>query len=208
MIENEMPEGRQPMSPAELLNAVRRGECRAWTELVRRFQPLVRAIAHGYRLNDRDAEDVGQTVWLRLVENIDRIREPRALPSWLITTTRHESLRLVRAYRRTIPVDPLDDPTLDIEPDHTTDIDAELLRGEEATVLAGALAELPTLQRELLLLLTDDQDLSYRDISTLLTMPVGSIGPTRARGLARLREMPAVRAYLVEGDGLPAARPA
>ena len=64
----------------DLVAGARRGERWAWDALVERYRPLVRAVASGYRLNGRDVEDVDQTVWLRLVENLDRIREPRALP--------------------------------------------------------------------------------------------------------------------------------
>ena len=86
----------------DLVAGARRGERWAWDALVERYRPLVRAVASGYRLNRRDVEDVDQTVWLRLVENLDRIREPRALPKWLMTTAGNESLRLTRNGQRTL----------------------------------------------------------------------------------------------------------
>jgi RNA polymerase sigma factor (sigma-70 family) len=201
---------RGPIDVGELLAGALRGEQRAWTALVERFLPLVRATAFGYRLSERDVEDIGQTVWLRLLENLQRIREPRALPAWLVTTTRHESLRLLRGARRTVVVDPLDNPALDVEPDPDDDLDVDILRVEQARVLVDGLAELPATQRALLMLLTGEQVFSYREISALLRMPVGSIGPTRARGLARLRRVPAVREYLFsDGDcALQHAHPA
>jgi RNA polymerase sigma factor (sigma-70 family) len=191
---------------AQLVAGARSGQERAWNALVELFLPLVRATARRYRLNDSDVEDVGQTVWLRLLEHLDRIREPGALPAWLITTARHESLRLIRGQQRAVAVDPLDDETLFTEPQPASDLDALILRGEQAQVLREGLAELPPAQRELLLL-TTERELSYREISALLTMPVGSIGPTRARGLARLRRTPVVRNYLCE-FGCPQSRPA
>lgn len=148
-----------------------------------------------YRLTERDAEDVNQTVWLRLVEHLSDIREPRALPKWIITTARHESLRLIKANRRTVPLDPLFDSTVPAETD-STDVEANVLRAERQQALRDGLAELAPRQRELLLLLVADPPLSYGEISRLLDMPVGSIGPTRARCLDRLRGTAAIRAFL------------
>ena len=62
-----------------------RAESWAWQAIIDRYRPLIHAVARGYRLNDCDTEDVGQTVWLRLVEYLDRLREPRALARWLVT---------------------------------------------------------------------------------------------------------------------------
>ena len=184
---------------AELVAQARDGSRLAWTALVEHFQPLVRAVARGYRLADSDVDDIGQAVWMLLVEHVDRIREPRALPAWLITTARRESLRLIKQQRRFLLVDPLTRAS-ETEPASDDDVDANLLRLEEARVLWRGLAELPPLQRDLLLLLSSDRMLSYREISAVLMMPVGSIGPTRARGLARLRTAPAVREYLFVAD--------
>jgi len=185
---------------ADLVAQARNGCDRAWTTLVERFLPVIRAVARGYQLGDNDIEDVGQTVWVQLLEHVDRIREPRALPGWLITTTRRESLRLIRQQRRTVLVDPLA-PVYEIETAADDGVDADLLRVEEARVLLAGLAALPHVQRTLLRLLSDEPTMSYREISAVLTMPVGSIGPTRARGLARLRATPAVRDYVYPARG-------
>jgi RNA polymerase sigma factor (sigma-70 family) len=179
----------------DLVARAKSGSDQAWTALFERFLPVVRAVARSYRLTDIDIDDVGQAVWLLLLENVDRIREPRALPAWLITTTRRESLRLIRQRRRTVLVDPLTSVS-DDESGTDTAVDADLLRLEAAQVLLRSLAELPPLQRDLLRLFSDEPTMSYREISAVLTMPVGSIGPTRARGLARLRATPAMRNYL------------
>jgi DNA-directed RNA polymerase specialized sigma24 family protein len=88
---------------AVLVEGARRGEQAAWSALVDRFFPLVRSVARGCRLSDRDAEDVVQTVWLRLLEQRDRIHEPDALPGWIITTARRESVRLARRPGREAP---------------------------------------------------------------------------------------------------------
>jgi RNA polymerase sigma factor (sigma-70 family) len=196
------------MDVTELVARARLGDRSAWSTLLERYLPLTRAVARGYRLNDADVEDVGQTVCMRLVENLGRLREPAALPAWITATARHESLRLTRNHRRTIPVDLFNEAKSDNIADDHHDPDANLLRAEQAEVLRKGLAHLPQKQRNLLLLLTDDQPPSYREIGQLLAMPIGSIGPTRARGVARLRAIPAVHDYLAAITGSPHQRSA
>jgi RNA polymerase sigma factor (sigma-70 family) len=181
-----------------LVRAASDGNPEAWKALVDRYLPLVWSVTRGYRLAAKDAEDVSQTVWLRLVEHLDDIREPRALPKWIMTTVKHESLRLIRSRQREISVDPLTDSSL--ETTEQREIDADMLRAERHQVLRDALAELSPKHRELLLLLVADPPISYREISRLLDIPIGSIGPTRARCLERLRATPAMRAFLTEGQ--------
>lgn len=191
------PPGRAAVN--DLVLAAGRGEQAAWNELVTRFTPLVRSIGRTYRLDDSDVEDVGQVVFLRLVEHVARIRDPHALPKWIATTARNESLRMASSRLRTIPTDPLDIEAGHLDSVPNRDVDASLMRNEEVEAVRAGLAELPPTQRNLLRLLADDRPLSYRDIGTLLAMPIGSIGPTRARGLARLRSTEAVRSYLAAG---------
>jgi RNA polymerase sigma factor (sigma-70 family) len=181
-----------------LLRAAADGDAGAWNALVDRYIALVWSVTRAYRLAAKDAEDVSQTVWLRLVEHVEDIREPRALPRWIMTTAKHESLRLLRSAQRELLVDPQADASLE-DPAHP-EIDAELLRSERQQVLRDALSELSPPHRELLLLLSADPPISYREISRLLDIPIGSIGPTRARCLDRLRATPAMRAYLTEGQ--------
>jgi RNA polymerase sigma factor (sigma-70 family) len=185
----------QTVGVGELVAAAARGDQRAWSSLVERYLPLVYSIIRRYRLTDKDAEDVSQTVWLRLVEHLDAIREPEALPGWLATTTRHEALAILRNKRRTDPVDPGASWILDLRVD-SPELDGDLLRAETATALRAGLAELAPEHRELLMLLVTDPPISYGDISKLLGMPVGSIGPTRARCLKKLRATTAMQALL------------
>ena len=185
----------QTVGVGELVAAAARGEQTAWTALVQRYLPLVYSIVRRYRLSDKDAEDVSQTVWLRLVEHLDAIREPKALPGWIQTTTRHEVLAVLGAKRRTDPVDPTSNWILDLQ-GNFVDLDDELLRAEAATALRNGLAELEPEQRTLLLLLVKDPPVSYGDISRITGMPVGSIGPTRARCLKKLKATSSVQAFL------------
>jgi len=167
------------------------GDEGAWRVLVERFGPVVHRVARGFRLDERDTQDVAQTVWLRLWENLASIREPWALPGWIATTTRHECLRALRGRVRVVP---LDESGAEPATDHP-DPDAALLRAEAAEAVRHGLAELPPVQRDLLALLAAEPDLTYRQIGRRLGMPVGSIGPTRARGLARLGATTAVLRY-------------
>lgn len=174
-----------------LVPAAREGDQHAWDTIVERFLPLVDAIIRRHRLIEADADDVCQTVWLRLVEHLGDLREPDALPGWIRTTTRNECLRLLAARGRVRPVDPQDDAGLDAVAEDTAD--AGLLDAERAQLLREALAELPEARRALLLLLLADPPVAYDEISRLLGMPIGSIGPTRARALDQLRRTRALR---------------
>jgi len=190
----------QTVGVGELVAAAARGDQSAWTALVERYLPLVYSIVRRFRLSDKDAEDVSQTVWLRLVEHLDAIREPKALPGWIATTTRHEILAVLGAKRRTDPMDPTGSWLLDLQGTFV-DLDDELLRAEAASALRNGLAELEPEQRTLLLLLVEDPPVSYGEISRITGMPVGSIGPTRSRCLKKLRATSSVQAFL-RPDGM------
>jgi RNA polymerase sigma factor (sigma-70 family) len=154
----------------------------AWNELVERYAPLVWTICTRYRLSSHDIEDVGQNVWLLLVEQLGKLREPAALPGWLATTTSRECLRVVTAAQRLAA-------RLDDAPEFAADvmIDEEILLAERDTALRSAFAELQPPCRQLLAMLISDPPHSYSQISTTLGIPMGSIGPKRARCLERLR---------------------
>jgi RNA polymerase sigma factor (sigma-70 family) len=169
-----------------LVAAAGEGDAGAWKALVERYAPLVGSVIVRHRLYGADAEDVAQTVWLRLVEHLRDLREPRALPMWLITTSRNECVRVLKAGRRLRPVDPTTEN--DMYLGEVAEPDQALLDGERNQALLAAFAELSDRHRELLLLLTADPPFSYSEISRRLGVPVGSIGPTRARALRHLRE--------------------
>ncbi|MEN3358955.1 MAG: hypothetical protein V7637_2937 [Mycobacteriales bacterium] len=180
-----------------LVSAACAGDEAAWQDLVDRYVPLVRSILMGFRLSAADAEDVSQMVWLRLVEHLDDLRQPRALPSWLATTTRNECYRLVKANQRSTPVDPTTGAVDSVAADES---DEGLLARERKQALLAALAELDEAERGLLLLLAADPPLSYQEISRRTGRPPGSIGPTRGRLLRKLRSAPALRGLSMAGD--------
>jgi RNA polymerase sigma factor (sigma-70 family) len=176
---------RDDPSVVALVTRAAGGDQSAWNELVERYAPLVWMICARYRLSNHDIEDVGQTVWLLLVEQLGKLREPAALPGWLATTTKRECFRVVTAARKSERLG----TRLDDAPQFVDDtmIDEEILMAERNAGLRAAFAELPAQCQQLLSMLLSDPPHTYSEISVKLGIPVGSIGPQRARCLERLR---------------------
>lgn len=167
---------------ADLVRRASNGEDEAWSEILRRYTPMLRGITRTCGLPPSVANDVIQTTWLRLAEGISRIREPEALRTWLATVTRREAWRAASACRRTTNSDDLD-PLL--PPSQSPE--SEVLMHERIERLRVAIDGLPARQRAVILHLAADPAPSYSEIAEMTGMPIGSIGPTRARALARLR---------------------
>jgi RNA polymerase sigma factor (sigma-70 family) len=174
------------------------GSQAAWDGLVERFGNLVWSVARSHNLTDADAADVSQTTWLRLVENLGRIRDPERVGSWLASTARHECLRILRRAGRTISV--ADESELDAEAP-APPLDSTLLTTERDAALWRAFARLGERCRMLLRLLMADPPASYEEISAATGSPIGSIGPTRARCLDQLKRHVAV-AGIAPGDAV------
>jgi RNA polymerase sigma factor (sigma-70 family) len=181
----------------ELVAAAADHDEEAWAELVGRYAGLVASTMRRYRLRPVDTQDITQLVWLHLIEHLARLREPAALPGWLVTTTRHECERHLQRTGRLIPIDPV----MMGSPVEAPEVDGPLLAREWRTALLDGLAELHPQQRRLLVLLSADPPRSYAEIGHTLGIPIGSIGPTRARAIAKLRATSAVRAYIVDHPG-------
>jgi RNA polymerase sigma factor (sigma-70 family) len=182
---------RQQKPNAPLLEDAGRGAEWAWREIVNRYSSLVFAVCHRHGITGADAEDVRGSVWLRLVISLKTIREPEALPGWLRTTARNECLMLLRYKTRQFPTDSplLGEPT---EPA----ADTALIGAERQDAARHAFAQLPERNRKLLTMLFADPPTPYREISSVLGIPVGAIGPTRARVLDKVRSTPAVLSML------------
>jgi RNA polymerase sigma factor (sigma-70 family) len=170
---------------ALLVRLAASGDKQAWERLVDQYSKLIWSITAEYRLVESDAADVAQTTWLRLLEHIDRIRYPDRVGSWLAATARNECLRSLAARKRVV----LSHDTNDIEDRHApgAEVDERLLAAERDQTVRDAMSRLPTRWQRLLELLMADPPVSYTEISDKLGLPVGSIGPTRGRCLARLR---------------------
>jgi RNA polymerase sigma factor (sigma-70 family) len=186
--------GMQPHeTDAELAALVRAsvaGDADALRRLVTRFDPVVRGVTRSYRLSSWDADDVIQSTWLQFLQYGRTLREPAAVSGWLATTARRKSLRLLQRHVRERLTD---DPARE-EASDRGEPERELLDKERTHVLHGALAELPDHQRNLMRVLVAKPELSYEEVGRLLAMRVGSIGPTRARSLDRLRRDDGLRA--------------
>jgi RNA polymerase sigma factor (sigma-70 family) len=186
-------------SVSALVARVCDGDQEAWNELIERYAPLVWSICQRYQLSRQDIDDVGQSVWLLLVENIGSLREAAALPGWLGTTTRREVLRVLRVASRHDHADLPPDGQLPRDPGTPT-IEEELIAAERKAALRAAFAELRPGCHDLLSLLVGEPPLAYTEISSRLGIPVGSIGPTRARCLERLRRSPHLAGLLTDGS--------
>ncbi len=165
------------------------GDAEAWGRLVRRYSGLVWAVVRSHGLTDSDAADAAQTTWLRLAENIDRLREPTRLPSWLATTARRESLQVARRASRVVPVG----SDFDARSDAGPPVEDGLLNQERSNTLWSAFESLSPPCQSLLRVLMAEPAPSYVEVSAALGMPVGSIGPTRGRCLQNLRQRAEVR---------------
>ena len=177
-----------PEEVTRLVRAAAAGDREAWGALVDRYTGLVWSVARGFRLTDADAADVVQTTWLRLVEQLDRIRDPEAVGAWLATTARREALRMLGRAGRTVPTDSdrLPEPR---DAGASPGVDDALLRDERDALLWAAFEQLSEGCQTLLRVLVSDPPPSYEEVSAALEMPIGSIGPTRGRCVERLRTL-------------------
>lgn len=203
MRERTLDRPKEGLGDGTLVAAAAAGDPAAWDALVDRHAGLVWSVCRRFRLADTDAQDVSQTVWLRLVERLGTLRDPDAVAGWLATSTRNECIAVWRAGRRQTPVSP--DSALDLAlqtgatPHGDADdrpLDHDLLTEERHRALRTAVAGLPAHCRRLLGLLFADPPLTYEEIGARLDVSRGYIGPTRARCLGKLRDCPALAAYL------------
>jgi len=174
---------------ARLVKAAADGDAGAWGQLVDRFASLLWSVCRKYRLTEEDAADVVQLTWLRLLEHLDRIRDPQRLAGWLATTCRHECQALLRKSRSSLSVEP---EQMDRLADDGSLVDEPLLSAEEHAALWQAFQLLSDwCQRVLRELIVDAEDgpPSYRLAAARLQSPPGSLGPTRARCLTQLRKL-------------------
>jgi RNA polymerase sigma factor (sigma-70 family) len=169
----------------KLLAAAAQGDQAAWEVLVQRHNGLLWSVARGFRLDGADAGDAIQTTWLRLVENLERIKDPERLASWLATTLRHECLRLLRRGKREQPTGGSEEPNA--VPGAADPLDAGLLTEERDAALWAALCRVGEQCQRLLRVLTASPPLSDAEVSELLEVPIDSIGSARARCLDQLR---------------------
>ena len=170
---------------ARLVRRAAEGDRCAWERLVDQYARLIWAITRDFKLGESDAADVSQVTWLRLLENLHKIQNPDRVGSWLAATARNECLRCLAARKRVVLAE--DDIVLEGGVTPEPEVDERLLLAERSQIVREALSRLPWRWQRLLELLMADPPASYAEISEQLALPIGSIGPTRSRCLARLR---------------------
>jgi RNA polymerase sigma factor (sigma-70 family) len=159
------------------------GDSAAWTEIVRRYEFILHATAHRFRLSHEEHEDAVQRIWQRALEHLHGVRDGAALPGWLATAMRRECLAILRARLRETPAgDMSDQDARNGEPD-VVDV---ITSTQKAEALHRAVAELPGRQRAVIRALLETPVPSYAEISSRLNMPIGSIEPIRGRAVQRL----------------------
>jgi RNA polymerase sigma factor (sigma-70 family) len=185
---------------AELVGRIRAGDRSAWRELVDRYEPLLQRLARQYRLSGQDIDDAVQLTWLRCLEHIDQVTHADRLCGWLATVCRRECLRLATKRRREIALGEQTVSRLVDEGQEELDPGAEMARRDEHDRLSRAITALPERQRLVLIELLKEESRSYLDLSRRLGLPVGSIGPTRQRAIARLRQDPRLAELYLEAS--------
>ena len=178
-------------SDAALLQACQRGDGAAWETLVNRYQRLIYAIPRRAGLDDDQCADVFQRTFTLLVEHLDRIDQPDRVRAWLVTTARREAQRMQQKSSRTQPLiaeaydEELETPAVLLDPSPLPDEIVEEL--EEQHLVRTTLAMLDARCRQLLtLLFYQAEPMPYDQIAAAAGVPLGSIGPTRARCLQKL----------------------
>jgi RNA polymerase sigma factor (sigma-70 family) len=167
---------------AVLLELAGRGDQLAWERLIEMYDGLVRSVARSFRLQQVDVSDVVQTTWLRLLQKLHTIRDPERLAGWLAITTTRECLALVRK-NSTLRLD----EAMDERADPAADPESSVFDHDTAQEVWAAVADLPPRQRRIITALFREETDSYHAVAKKCAMPIGSIGPTRARALMRLR---------------------
>ncbi|HEX4727363.1 MAG TPA: sigma-70 family RNA polymerase sigma factor [Jatrophihabitans sp.] len=184
MINAEAEQSTLVSRAGEAFQRYRQGEQQAMAELVAMLTPILWHAVRAQRLDRESTEDVLQTTWLALVGHADRITDSRAVLQWLLVAARREAWRVVRGHARQAPYE--------IEEDAITSSEDELpenlvLRDVDDKILWSHIAQLPDRCRELLRVIAFADRPDYAELARALRMPIGSIGPTRGRCLAKLR---------------------
>lgn len=165
----------------QLLRSAGGGDERAWTEIVQRYRGLVRAVVRSYRLQDADAHDAEQRTWLRLVEHRHAVRDPQRLGGWLATTASRECLRILRESRAVVTDE------LDAVPDPDRTVEDRVVDADTVSRLWTIVAELPPRGRTIMMELFAEEPRPYAEVARDTGIPIGSLGPSRARLIDRVR---------------------
>ena len=168
--------------PDDLLQRLAAGEAGVWEDVIRAFRPCILARAAQAGLKPWQRQDLEQRVWLTLFQHATSIRDPACLPGWLSTTARRTAYSLLHEEGRELVVDQVPDRGGETG---RSEVEDRCLDAQRRRELRAAIAQLPASQRAVVRGLL--HDLSYDEVSALLGVAIGSIGPTRQRALSKLR---------------------
>lgn len=180
------------LGPGELVAGIRDRDESAWRAMTGQYEPLLRWLARWCGLSAEDADDAVQLTWLRCLEHIDQLTDADRLNNWLATICRRECIRLATRARRDVLLSEPDMARLIDDRQDECDPYTEVALHDQYNRLYHAIMALPAQQRTILIELLKREDQSYLDLSRRLGLPVGSIGPTRQRAVARLRLDPRI----------------
>jgi RNA polymerase sigma factor (sigma-70 family) len=170
-----------------LIAACVAGDQDAWRTMVERLSPIVWTVARSHRLSPDDCQDVYQLTWMRAVQHLHKIRSPDRLSAWFTTAARRECLKHIERNRKHVPVG--DSAMLETTGAEVESPDATAVRRARDGEILAVLRKLPARDQDILGLLMTDPPASYDEVSRILGVPRGSIGPLRQRALARMRGM-------------------
>ncbi|MEO7193221.1 MAG: sigma-70 family RNA polymerase sigma factor [Pseudonocardiaceae bacterium] len=178
------PTGAPSDDVADLLRRSRDGDPLAWNDILRRYGKLVSGTVRSFQMQDADARDAVQMTWLRLAENVHHVRFPERLGGWLATTARRECLRILSRATR---APNFCHQVLDTVADSSVGPEQRVVDADTTRALWNIVAELPPRPRALLRELFTEHPRPYAEVARTAGIPVGGIGPTRARALRQLR---------------------
>lgn len=177
-----------PREEAALVAACLAGSAAAWRRLLSRYESAIYSISRRHGLGEDEAAEVFQNVCVALYRGLPHLKEAAGLTRWVLVTTRRQARDLARRQRRTVP-DP-NDTLARLSPDPHPLADDLLSEMETRVEIRAALEKLGDRCAQLLRWLYLERDpLSYREVARRLGVPEGTVGPTRARCLARLRQI-------------------
>jgi RNA polymerase sigma factor (sigma-70 family) len=171
----------QDLRNTELLTLARQGDGSAWAEVVVRYRGLVSSVVRAYRLQDADARDAEQRTWLRLVEHLGSLRDPDRLGGWLATTASRECLRILREGQTLVGLE------MDAVPATEPGVEEQVIDADTAARLWQIVATLPPRGRTIMRALFADEPRPYAEVARATGIPIGSLGPSRARLIDRVR---------------------
>lgn len=180
--------GRASWPDDRLVAECLKGDQQAWSALVDKYKNLIFSIPVKLGLYD-DAADIFQAVCLDLLTDLGRLREPRALPKWLMQTCYHKCLQARRRTERHVPLTEEDEQTSADNGSQSTLPDELLVQLEKEQMVRDAMAELsPRCEQMIRMLFFETPARPYEEVAKELGLATGSIGFIRSRCLGKLKQ--------------------